>query len=84
MEQILGLSIAVTLTGALLGIGHVVGRRLAARQQAGRHGRLPWDHASRLAGYASMRGPVPELEIVRLGEVLAAQVEEFLAAQATS
>jgi hypothetical protein len=81
MEQLLGFAIAVALTAGLVVTGRVLQRRLGVAPYDGRT--VPWSHGSRLAGYAAMSGPVPELEIVRLGRLLAREVEEFLAAQTT-
>ena len=77
MEQITGLAGTLIVFLGLVTTWFTVGGRL---RTAGRR-RTPWGDHSRLLGYASMAAPVPELEIVRLGRVLVAEVESYLAAQ---
>ncbi|MGN6130712.1 MAG: hypothetical protein ACTHOK_10275 [Nocardioidaceae bacterium] len=77
MEQIAGLAVTLVLFLGLVTAWFTLDRRL---RRASRR-TTPWADHSRLVGYASMAAPVPELEIVRLGRVLAAEVESYLAAQ---
>lgn len=77
MEQIAGLAVTLVVFLGLVTAWFTVGSRV---RQASRR-TTPWGDHSRLLGYASMAAPVPELEIVRLGRVLVAEVESYLAAQ---
>jgi hypothetical protein len=77
MEQIAGLAVTLVLFLGLLAVWVAAGSRLRGASK----GMTPWADDSRLARYTSMAAPVPELEIVRLGRVLVAEVESYLAAQ---
>ncbi len=77
MDQITGLTVTLVVFLGLVVVWFTVGKRLAA----GDRRVATWADVSRLAAYAGMTGPVPELELVRLGRILADEVEGYLAAQ---
>lgn len=77
MEQIAGLAVTLALFLGLVAVRVALGGHLRGASR----GTNPWGDHSRLARYTSMAAPVPELEIARLGRVLVAEVESYLAAQ---
>jgi ribose/xylose/arabinose/galactoside ABC-type transport system permease subunit len=76
MDQIAGLAVTLALFLGLVTVWCTVRRRTSGGLRV-----RAWGDGSRLAVYAGMTRPVPELEIVRLGRVLADEVEGYLATQ---